>query len=329
MRVIPSASLALLLGLGALGAVAPTASQAQIGINVSVGFAPPPLPIYDQPPIPGYGYMWTPGYWAWDSYYGDYYWVPGTWVQPPRIGYLWTPGYWAWQNGLYLFNTGYWGQQIGYYGGIDYGYGYGGYGYGGGQWRGRDFYYNRSVNNMSNARIANVYNAPAVVRGGRTSFNGGAGGVQARPRPEELAAAREARVAATPAQRRQVQLARNVPGLRASVNHGAPVIAATSRAGVLHGAGVVRASPASATYRPPVGARLRPAASAPLHGGGYARPEARPNVVNRAVPAPGGYRAGLSQAPHQQAPHQQANRPQAPRPSGGGHPAPGRPGEPH
>ena len=26
---------------------------------------PPPLPDYDQPPAPGDGYLWTPGYWAW------------------------------------------------------------------------------------------------------------------------------------------------------------------------------------------------------------------------------------------------------------------------
>ena len=74
--------------------------------------------------------------------------MPGTWVQPPRVGYLWTPGYWAWNNGQYIFNNGYWGPQVGFYGGVDYGYGYGGYGYGGGEWRGRQFYYNRTVNNF-------------------------------------------------------------------------------------------------------------------------------------------------------------------------------------
>jgi WXXGXW repeat (2 copies) len=55
---------------------------------------PPPLPVYDQPPIPGPGYLWTPGYWDWSDDADDYYWVPGTWVEPPEPGYLWTPGYW-------------------------------------------------------------------------------------------------------------------------------------------------------------------------------------------------------------------------------------------
>ena len=67
------------------------ASQAYIGISVTI--APPELPVYEQPPIPGPGYMWTPGYWAWDEDEGDYYWVPGAWVSAPEPGLLWTPGY--------------------------------------------------------------------------------------------------------------------------------------------------------------------------------------------------------------------------------------------
>ena len=72
---------------------APTLSQAAIGIGVSVNIEPPVLPVYVQPPLPAPGYIWTPGYWAWDG--SDYYWVPGTWVQPPQSGLLWTPGYWG------------------------------------------------------------------------------------------------------------------------------------------------------------------------------------------------------------------------------------------
>ena len=68
------------------------ASFAQIGISVS--FGPPALPVYEQPICPGDGFIWTPGYWAWDG--NDYYWVPGTWVEAPEVGFLWTPGYWGW-----------------------------------------------------------------------------------------------------------------------------------------------------------------------------------------------------------------------------------------
>ena len=60
---------------------APTLSQAAFGIGVSVNIAPPVLPVYEQPALPAPGYIWTPGYWAWDG--SDYYWVPGTWVEPP------------------------------------------------------------------------------------------------------------------------------------------------------------------------------------------------------------------------------------------------------
>jgi hypothetical protein len=89
-------------------------SSAQIGIGISVHIGPPALPVYEQPIAPGPGYLWTPGYWAWNDDAG-YYWVPGTWVVAP-IGMLWTPGYWGWNNGLYVWNAGYWGPHIGFYG---------------------------------------------------------------------------------------------------------------------------------------------------------------------------------------------------------------------
>jgi len=55
---------------------------AQVSVNISVGVPPPELPVYEQPPIPGDGYVWTPGYWAWSDDDQDYYWVPGTWYLP-------------------------------------------------------------------------------------------------------------------------------------------------------------------------------------------------------------------------------------------------------
>ena len=76
MQVLRSARW-LLLAL--LVSLVPASSYA--GVFISVGFAPPVLPVYEQPPCPEPGLMWTPGYWA----YGDdgYYWVPGAWVPPP------------------------------------------------------------------------------------------------------------------------------------------------------------------------------------------------------------------------------------------------------
>ena len=245
--LLSTASLSVLLGVGALTAAVPTASQAYIGVGISVNFAPPPLPYYEQPAIPGYGYIWTPGYWAWDGDQEDYFWVPGAWVLPPRIGYLWTPGWWGWNNGSYLFNAGYWGPHIGYYGGINYGFGYNGFGFFGGEWRGRDFYYNRSVNNFRNVNITNVYqrNVTNYTTINRVSYSGGRGGVQAQATPEQLQAARESHVGFTPVQQQHVQLARSQPAQRASFNHGAPPVAATARPANFSGPGVVAARGAS------------------------------------------------------------------------------------
>jgi hypothetical protein len=62
----------------------PAQSVAQVGVSVNI--APPELPTYEQPICPGDGYIWTPGYWAWD---GEY-WVLG---DGSPSGFLWTPGY--------------------------------------------------------------------------------------------------------------------------------------------------------------------------------------------------------------------------------------------
>ena len=202
-------------------------------ISVSVSIAPPELPVYDQPPIPGDGYIWTPGYWAWGDDIQDYYWVPGTWVEAPQPDYLWTPGYWAADGVAFLWHAGYWGPQVGFYGGVNYGYGYGGRGYEGGYWQGGHLFYNRSVVNIGSAHVTNVYNKTVVnnISVTRVSFNGGNGGVRAEPTAAETAAARDRHIEATSAQREQMQTARSKPELRASSNHGHPPIAATPRAG--------------------------------------------------------------------------------------------------
>jgi len=221
--------------------VAPTQTKAQVFVGISVRLAPPPLPIYDQPPIPGPDYLWTPGYWAWDPDVADYYWVPGTWVQPPQAGVLWTPGYWGWQDGAYAWSEGYWGPEIGFYGGVDYGFGYVGHGYEGGYWNGPHFFYNRAVNNITNVSITTVYVKQVTEVRTQVSFNGGAGGIAARPTAQEEAAARAPHVAATPEQLQQRHVAAANPDLRASHNHGVPPVAATPRPGILTGAGVVNA----------------------------------------------------------------------------------------
>src|SRR6266550_8398344 len=215
-----------------------TASHAQIGIGVAVRIGPPALPVYAQPLCPGPGYFWTPGYWAWDDDDG-YYWVPGTWVLAP-VGMLWTPGYWGWNDGLYAWNGGYWGPHIGFYGGINYGFGYTGVGFFGGYWRGGAYYYNRSVTNVNVTVVRNTYHTTVVNQStNRVSFNGGMGGVTARPTDREIAAEHQRRSTMTAEQTQHQQAASTNRTLHASVNHGRPDVAASVRPGQLGGRGAV------------------------------------------------------------------------------------------
>lgn len=208
--------LALLL---AAALFAPRAATAGTSVFISVDVGPPPLPVYEQPWCPGPGYVWTPGYWAWN---GDaYYWVPGAWVLAP-VGMLWTPGYWVWRGGYYTWEPGYWGPRVGYYGGINYGYGYPGSGYYGGYWRGDVFYYNQIVNRVDVTRVRNVYRDGELdrVTTGRVSFNGGDGGTRARPSRDDEAYARQAHVEASAEQRRRESEARRDPRLVAPAERG-------------------------------------------------------------------------------------------------------------
>ena len=199
----------------------PAALFGQVNMSISIG--PPALPVYDQPVCPGDGYIWTPGYWAYDTDVSDYYWVDGVWVMAPEEGLLWTPGYWGWSDGGFFFNEGYWGQEVGFYGGIDYGFGYFGEGYGGGRWDGGHFFYNRSVNNVDISINRNVYNTPIDRHNeNRVSFNGGSGGIEARATSQQEAAAHQRHVPPVAVQTEHAQSARANPALRAAANHGNP-----------------------------------------------------------------------------------------------------------
>jgi len=247
MRILPSfRSLLLLFALVALTMSA--ASFAQVSISIRV--APPALPVYEQPLCPAEGYIWTPGYWAYDYDYGDYYWVPGTWVLAPEPGFLWTPGYWGWGGDRFLFHEGYWGRRVGFYGGINYGFGYFGNGYEGGRWDHDRFFYNRSVNNVNVTNIHNVYNTTVInnTTVNRISYNGGNGGIDARPTREQEAAQRERHIPPVGSQTQHLEAARANPELRASANHGRPPVAATPRPAAFHDRGVVPAREAGAPY---------------------------------------------------------------------------------
>ncbi len=220
---------ALLLLLAPLALSTHLAGQVSIGIGIQIG--PPALPVYVQPPCPEPNLIWTPGYWAWGPY--GYYWVPGAWIMPPEPGLLWTPGWWGWNDDAYYWHPGYWGPRVGFYGGINYGYGYFGYGYVGGYWDRDRFFYNRDVNRIDDRYVHDVYYRHVDRREfnqRRISFNGPRG-IRAQASPEQLQAAHERRFGATRMQRQQVQLAGRDRGMFARYNHGRPPVAAVSRPG--------------------------------------------------------------------------------------------------
>jgi hypothetical protein len=208
-------------------------ASASAGVFISVGFAPPALPVYVQPPCPEDGLMWVPGYW----HYGDegYYWVPGAWVPAPAPGLLWTPGYWGWGGGVYVFHEGYWGPHVGYYGGVNYGFGYMGVGFAGGEWRGGHFAYNTAIVNVNTTVIHNTYvnttivHNTTIINNTHVAYSGGPGGIQHQPTPEEKVAEHETHQAPSPVQQQHIQQARSNPASFAKNNGGKPATAAVAR----------------------------------------------------------------------------------------------------
>jgi len=287
MRSLFSIRLAV-LALALMAVPAVSWAHISMAVGVSVNIAPPVLPVYAQPVCPGDGYIWTPGYWAWDPDTG-YYWVPGTWVLAPAVGLFWTPGYWGWGVGAYMWHPGYWGPHVGFYGGINYGFGYTGVGFWGGYWNHGSFYYNRSVNNINITSIHNVYNRTVVnnVTVSRASFNG-PGGIDRRPTAAEMAAARDPHRTATAMQTEHERVASTNRSQWASVNHGRPAVAATSRPGALGGRGVVAATNRPTFHAAAAGAvsnrmAARTTPQTPNRGGTQARPLAAANP-NRGAP---------------------------------------------
>ncbi len=266
---------------------------------------PPPLPEYSQPPCPGPDYIWNPGYWN----YADtgYYWVPGAWVLAPYIGALWTPPWWGFYGGRYLWHPGYWGPHIGFYGGIDYGFGYTGHGYYGGYWNGNTFAYNRTVTNVNVNAVHSVYeHRVGAGESSRASYNGGPRGINARPLPAEVAAVRETHTRPVAAQVEHARQASSDRTQFASENRGRPTQ-------------IARAQPLATTYRAPASRpepaqQVRPTArpEAPFarpepNRPAEARAEQRPTAPQR--PAPQAAARPVPEPRPQAAPERQPERP--------------------
>ncbi|MEO3405857.1 hypothetical protein AAFN85_18235 [Mucilaginibacter sp. CAU 1740] len=281
-------------------------SHAQVSVGVSINIAPPVLPTYSQPPCPVDGYLWTPGYWAYDADNG-YYWVPGVWVHPPRIGYLWTPGYWGYDGAIYVFHEGYWGRHIGFYGGVNYGYGYGGSGYVGGRWAGNSFQYNTAVVNVNTTVVHNTYINRTVINNNETvnnnSFNG-PGGVATKPNTRELSAAKEDHVQPTTEQVNHRQVAGKDKSQFANNNNGRPSTTAMNKVG-----GNRFASDGNQRQRPVktndnASAQSKPDNNKPTPSSDNQRDQQTPDRNNSTEPKPSNRNNSAEpKAPKQQRPH--------------------------
>ena len=205
------------------------------GCRFTASAAPPPLPVLfpvdaSRPGIPLDSRLLGLG--------GDgYYWTPGSWARPPAVDLFGRPatGPGTQADHDYVFHSGYWAPTVGFYGGIDYRFGYSGQGFHGGFWRNHQFVYNRAVNDVGNVHVATYANqvfAPA----NHISYNGGTGGTAARPTPAQIAAMRERHIGPTPAQIQNQQTASRIPNQRYSENKGAPPIGALARANDFRGA---------------------------------------------------------------------------------------------
>jgi hypothetical protein len=129
---------------------------------------------------------------------------------------------------------------VGFYGGVNYGFGYGGVGFFGGEWRGGVFAYNSTVNNFGGVHVTNVYENRTVIQqntiinNNHVSYNGGTGGISARPTPMEMQAEHENHLQPTSNQLQHENFAAQDRSQLAAVNHGRPGTMAASDTNQYH-----------------------------------------------------------------------------------------------
>jgi hypothetical protein len=113
--------------------------------------------------------------------------------------------FWGWSDGAYVWHGGYWARHVGFYGGINYGYGYAGTGYEGGHWNNRVFYYNTAVTRVNVSVVNNTYEKPVLAKTTAesvVSYHGGAGGMTVTPTKQELIAADDPHIGPTSHQKK-------------------------------------------------------------------------------------------------------------------------------
>src|SRR5262249_38332855 len=140
----------------------------------------------------------------------------------------------------YLWHAGYWGPHIGYYGGINYGFGYGGVGYEGGYWDHGAFFYNTAVTRVETTGVTKRYSKTVIKNKSVRNFSlNGPGGIKAQPTQQEIAWSHERHTAPTTLQLQHQHTASTNRALFASVNHGNPTLPATGKPSAFAGGDTV------------------------------------------------------------------------------------------
>ncbi|MBP9906076.1 MAG: YXWGXW repeat-containing protein [Rhodoferax sp.] len=100
-RLVQGLLLAVTLATGA-------AASAQVSLRINIG--PPPL-IFEPVPMMAPGYIWAPGYWAWN--HDRHIWVRGRAIVQ-RQGYRWEPDRWEQRGNIYYRQPGNWSRESQY-----------------------------------------------------------------------------------------------------------------------------------------------------------------------------------------------------------------------
>jgi len=82
----------------------PSQANAQVGVTVVIGHAPPP-PRYEAVPRPRHGYLWVPGYWDWNG--RNYLWIRGHWERA-RYGEVYRRPAWQHDRSGWRLDRGGW-----------------------------------------------------------------------------------------------------------------------------------------------------------------------------------------------------------------------------
>lgn len=86
--------------------VVQTQGDRVVGREVIVTKTPPAVQVETQTVSPGPRYVWTRGYWRWTG--ADYVWVPGSWVERPRVAAVWVEDQWQRRPGGWVRIAGHW-----------------------------------------------------------------------------------------------------------------------------------------------------------------------------------------------------------------------------